>query len=87
MTRYGVYILVFDMKDLLKDPNSDQCKESMGTIKFWLDSVAIHTLSELKDTTTGGERVLRYQTAPVAIVGTRKDKVQKIQKITVEYLD
>ena len=78
MTRFGVYTLVFNMEDLLLPDDSEQYKRGIVSLKFWLNSIAIHTMSEVKDETIEGtttsSRVIE-KTAPVVIVGTRKDKV------------
>jgi GTPase SAR1 family protein len=79
MTRCGVYMLVFDMELFLskdekgKDNNNEACSKS---ILFWMNSIAMHTYDEK----TG-------KTAPVALVGTRRDKVSSMDihdKISME---
>jgi GTPase SAR1 family protein len=68
MTRCGVYMLVFDMELFLSKEEKDResCHEN---IKFWMNSIAMHTYDE----TTG-------KTAPVALVGTRKDKISSVEE-------
>jgi GTPase SAR1 family protein len=74
MTRCGVYMLVFDMELFLSKDEKDResCHEN---IKFWMNSIAMHTYDEKMG-----------KTAPVALVGTRKDKVSGVEseKISVE---
>jgi GTPase SAR1 family protein len=75
MTRCGVYVLVFDMELFLSKDEKDResCHEN---IKFWMNSIAMHTYDEK----TG-------KTAPVALVGTRRDKISNMEvhvKISVE---
>jgi GTPase SAR1 family protein len=67
MTRCGVYMLVFDMELFLSKDEKDResCHEN---IKFWMNSIAMHTYDEK----TG-------KTAPVALVGTRKDKISSVE--------
>jgi GTPase SAR1 family protein len=61
MSKYGVYVVVFDMELFLS--NYEQKREScMKHLKFWMNSIAMHTY----DASNG-------KTAPVAIVGTRGD--------------
>jgi GTPase SAR1 family protein len=66
MTRCGVYILVFEMELFLSKVEKDResCHEN---IKFWMNSIAMHTYDEK----TG-------KTAPVALVGTRGDRVSSL---------
>ncbi|KAJ1434132.1 hypothetical protein B484DRAFT_429324 [Ochromonadaceae sp. CCMP2298] len=61
LTRYGVYLLVFNMEWLLGD--AVQQRACLDYLRFWLNSVVIHTLNN------------KGETAPVAFVGTRKDTV------------
>jgi len=79
LTRFGVYVLVFNMEDLLSADES-KSRECIATLKYWLDTVVMHTMSEVVDdhSTVGGggapaSTILR--SAPVVLVGTRKDKV------------
>jgi GTPase SAR1 family protein/DNA-binding Lrp family transcriptional regulator len=66
MTRCGVYMLVFDMELFLSKDEKDResCHEN---IKFWMNSIAMHTYDEK----TG-------KTAPLALVGTRKDRISNV---------
>jgi GTPase SAR1 family protein len=63
MSKNAVYFLVFDLK-LFKE-NRDSC---MYNIKFWLDSVALHTLD--KKVSVDGKHV-----SPIALVGAKADKI------------
>eukprot|EP01040_Poterioochromonas_malhamensis_P016936 gene16936-biopygen4266 len=67
MSRYGVYVVVFDME--LFQSGDVVCRESCRKkLKFWLNSITMHTC----DSSAGIDK-----TAPVAIVGTRGDKVRE----------
>jgi hypothetical protein len=73
LTRYGVYVLVFSMEWLV---NSDAItsRRCLSYLKFWLNSVVVHTLNR------------ELETAPIVFVGTRKDSIGKPsdhQKISV----
>jgi GTPase SAR1 family protein len=75
MTRCGVYLLVFDMELFLSKDEKDResCHEN---IKFWMNSIAMHTYDEKTE-----------KTAPVALVGTRRDKISNMEvhdKISAE---
>ena len=59
LTSYGVYVVAFNMLDMLK--NIEKC---LAELSFWINSFVMHT----------GDSE-RSQTAPVFIVGTHKDKV------------
>ncbi len=67
MSRYGVYLVVFDMELFLSvdAAGRESCRKEL---KFWLNSITMHT----SDSTAGTNK-----TASVAIVGTRGDKVRK----------
>jgi GTPase SAR1 family protein/DNA-binding MarR family transcriptional regulator len=68
MTRCGVYMLVFDMELFLSKEEKDR-ESCHKNIKFWMNSIAMHTYDEK----TG-------KTAPVALVGTRKDKISSVEE-------
>ena len=59
LTSYGVYVVVFNMEDLLDD---DRKEHALNELSFWINSIVIHTL----DSETG-------KTAPVFLAGTHKD--------------
>eukprot|EP01040_Poterioochromonas_malhamensis_P014488 gene14488-biopygen3313 len=67
MSRYGVYVVVFDMELFLSGDAAgrESCRKEL---KFWLNSITMHTC---------GSTAGRGKTATVAIVGTRGDKVMK----------
>lgn len=62
LSRYGVYVLVFDMSDF-EGGDERRKKQSMATIRNWMVSIAIHSVGS------------DGRTAPVFIIGTHKDKV------------
>lgn len=67
MSRHGIYLVVFDMELFMSTDTARReccCKE----LKFWLNSITMHTYDIKTD-----------KTAPVAIVGTRGDKIWRIQ--------
>eukprot|EP01040_Poterioochromonas_malhamensis_P027189 gene27189-biopygen3788 len=77
---YGVYVVVFDMELFLSGDASEResCRKEL---KFWLNSITMHTC----DNTAAANK-----TAPVAIVGTRGDKVMREEdheKISSELKD
>jgi GTPase SAR1 family protein len=63
MVKYGVYVVVFDM-ELFVSKDEEKRESCMKHLKFWMNSIAMHTYDDKSG-----------KTAPVAIVGTRKDKV------------
>jgi GTPase SAR1 family protein len=67
MTRCGVYMLVFDMELFLSKNEKDR-ESCHQNIKFWMNSIAMHTYNEKTE-----------KTAPVALVGTRKDRVSSVE--------
>eukprot|EP01038_Epipyxis_sp_PR26KG_P004743 gene4743-6654_t len=66
LTKYGVYFIVFNMEWLMNDKNDNGmiAKQCLLFIKFWLNSITMHTYS-VKDNSI----------APIVLIGTRKDKV------------
>jgi GTPase SAR1 family protein len=67
MSRYGVYVVVFDM-ELLVSKDEEERESCMKHLKFWMNSIVMHTYDEKS-----------RKTAPVAIVGTRKDKISRLK--------
>jgi GTPase SAR1 family protein len=68
MSKYGVYVVVFDM-ELFLSKEAEKRESCMKHLKFWMNSIVMHTsLDELKQ-----------RTAPVAIVGTKKDIICKTE--------
>jgi heat shock protein 1/8 len=64
LTRFGVYLLVFNMEWLLDDAPLAVRDSCLRTLTFWLNSVTIHTLNEENGNVT-----------PIFFIGTRKDIV------------
>ncbi|CAN0225597.1 unnamed protein product, partial [Ectocarpus fasciculatus] len=67
LTPSGVYVLTFNMESLVSGEQERQ--RSLSYMRFWLNSIIVHAF----DSTTGA-------TAPIFIVGTRKDKVPDPEK-------
>ena len=61
LTSYGVYVVVFNMVDILDD---NQREQSLAEMSFWINSIVMHT----RDAMSG-------KIAPVFLVGTHKDYV------------
>ena len=61
LTSYGVYVVVFNMLDILDDNKREQ---SLSEMSFWINSIVMHT----SDVMTG-------KMAPVFLVGTHKDYI------------
>jgi GTPase SAR1 family protein len=61
LTKYGVYVIVFDMRELVNNNEKDR-EECLKNIRFWLNAIAIHSYDES-----------RKEMAPIFLVGTRKD--------------
>ena len=66
LTRYGVYIVVFNMKDMCSSAPRQSVDECLRFVRFWLSSIAVHGRAR-----TGPTRDL----PPVLLIGTHKDKV------------
>jgi GTPase SAR1 family protein len=67
MSKYGVYVVVFDM-ELFVSKDEEKRESCMKHLKFWMNSIVMHTYDEKSG-----------KTAPVAIVGTRKDKISRLK--------
>jgi hypothetical protein len=69
ISRFGVYVVVFNMKWLWDNPSNMQNKaeESLSFLRFWLNSIFVHAQSPL-----GYEG---REMAPIILVGTHKDVV------------
>eukprot|EP00300_Choanocystis_sp_HF-7_P010705 c17098_g1_i2.p1 GENE.c17098_g1_i2~~c17098_g1_i2.p1 ORF type:complete len:1351 (+),score=321.26 c17098_g1_i2:301-4053(+) len=63
LTRYGVYLVVFNMEELADSAKPDTRAQCLEFFKFWLFSIAVHA------------RGANNTTPPVIIVGTHKDQV------------
>ena len=66
LTYYGVYVVVFNMVDILDDNKRVQ---SVNELSFWINSIVIHTLEADID-----------RVAPMFLVGTHKDVVGDPEK-------
>ena len=64
LTSYGVYVVVFNMVDILDDNKREQAFSEMS---FWINSIVMHT-----------RNVMTNKIAPVFLVGTHKDMVSNI---------
>jgi GTPase SAR1 family protein len=62
LTRYGVYVLVFNMEWLASEASGARSR-CLSYLKFWLNSVLMHTMNK------------RRETAPIVFAGTKKDLV------------
>jgi GTPase SAR1 family protein len=63
MSKFGVYIVVFDM-ELFLSKDEEKRESCMKHLKFWMNSIVMHTYDEKSG-----------KTAPVALVGTRGDLI------------
>ena len=61
LTSYGVYLVVFNMEDMLDDNKREQ---SLSEISFWINSIVMHT-----------REAITNKLAPVFLIGTHKDVV------------
>jgi GTPase SAR1 family protein len=64
LTKYGLYVVVFDMRQLVKSADEKEKEECLKNLRFWLNSVSLHSYDEG-----------RKEMAPIILVGTRKDIV------------
>eukprot|EP00732_Lithocolla_globosa_P000159 Lithocolla_globosa_v1_NODE_34_length_8743_cov_33.461096.p1 type:complete len:975 gc:universal NODE_34_length_8743_cov_33.461096:3520-596(-) len=62
---FGFYIVVFDMRTLASSASELVREESLRFIRFWLNSILIHTRNEIP---------------PIALVGTRADVVKDVKE-------
>jgi GTPase SAR1 family protein len=63
MSKYGVYVVVFDM-ELFLSKDEEKRESCMKHLKFWMNSIVMCTYDEKSG-----------QAAPVALVGTRGDVI------------
>ena len=63
LTSYGVYVVVFNMVDILDNNKREQ---SLSEMSFWINSIVMHTQDEVNG-----------KIAPVFLVGTHKDHVNE----------
>jgi GTPase SAR1 family protein len=64
LTKYGLYVVAFDMRQLVKSAEENEKEECLKNLRFWLNSVSLHSYDEE-----------RREMAPIILVGTRKDIV------------
>ncbi len=64
LTRWSIYLLTVNMQSLLPGASSEERLESLGNIRFWLNSIAVHAVDPSDNSL-----------APIVIIGTHKDKV------------
>lgn len=69
LTRFGVYIVVFNM-ECMTSKNPEEKQRCLNYLRFWVNSVIVHTSNELENGTIA--------TAHIAFVGTHKDVVPNI---------
>ena len=68
LTSYGVYVLVFNMLDILDEERREQ---SYAEMSFWIKSFVLHTCGAKGSNSNSDVR------APLFLVGTHKDIVNK----------
>jgi GTPase SAR1 family protein len=64
LTKYGLYVVVFDMRQLVRSAEEKEKEECLKTLRFWMNSVSLHSYDKE-----------RREMAPIILVGTRKDIV------------
>ncbi len=64
LNRMAVFVIVFNMEELLPSAPPERKKECLAFLSAWFDAVSVHTV----DSSDGS-------TAPVVLVGTHKDRV------------
>eukprot|EP01048_Picozoa_sp_COSAG05_P000363 COSAG05_NODE_9_length_39734_cov_180.598067_27_plen_1828_part_00 len=69
MTRYSIYCVLFDMRQLLPTAAKNVRTNALTVLRFWLNSIVVHTASNTEDDSC----------APLVIVGTHKDLVPSPQ--------
>jgi GTPase SAR1 family protein len=68
LTKYGLYVVVFDMRQLVRSAEEKEKEECLKNLRFWLNSVSLHSYDEG-----------RGEIAPIILVGTRKDIVSSLE--------
>ena len=66
LTRFGVYLVVFNMEWLASTASESTKQESLEFLRFWLSSIAVHAVDSEGKTM-----------APICLVGTHKDRVKE----------
>ena len=72
LTRYCLYCVLFDMRQLLRTAATKARKRALGILRFWLNSIMVHTVS--------GDSEAAQGCAPFVLVGTHKDLVPTAQE-------
>jgi len=67
LSRYGVYLLVFNMKWLCPSADAAKREECLTTLKFWITSISVHTMNSASSSQ-----------APVLLIGTHKDQCSDV---------
>ena len=70
LTRYCLYCVLFDMRQLLRTAATKARKRALGILRFWLNSIMVHTVGTEEDDDC---------CAPFVLVGTHKDLVPSAQ--------
>ena len=65
LTRFCLYCVLFDMRQLLRTAEAKVRKKALGILRFWLNSICVHTVSGHSEAAQG--------CAPFVLVGTHKD--------------
>lgn len=65
LTRYGVYLVMFNMEWLSSSAGDDLKKECLGFLRFWLNSISVHAVDPADQSI-----------APIFLIGTHKDIVR-----------
>ena len=64
LTRFCLYCVLFDMRQLLRTAEAKVRKKALGILRFWLNSICVHTVSGHSEA---------QSCAPFVLVGTHKD--------------
>lgn len=70
LTKNGVYVIVFNMEEFISN-DTETRRNSLNTIKFWLNSIVLHTYDHSNRCTS-----------PWVLVGTRADRVTSLAQYT-----
>jgi NLR family CARD domain-containing protein 3 len=66
LTRYGVYLVMFNMEWLSSTAGDDVRAECLGFLRFWLNSISVHAVDPADQSI-----------APIFLIGTHKDLVRE----------
>ena len=72
LTRFGVYLVLFDMRKILKPETRS---DSINFIRFWLNSIALYARSS---TDNGKEE--SGKGSPIFLIGSHKDVVPEVEE-------